>query len=227
MLLRCVFPCRNKAEFLLCQHPTRLTASYKRPTKAGSRECPEVARLTRTGLASSWRHHSTVTPTQRYCTYLFALRISQRWLWRLLGSKAMQSVECHPTFSRNITVCYLVRTGILFDLLFYPDDGGSMFLRNICCLSPDYTALYPRRQNFIYFFPSFLPTALVDLGRYFSFLIYTQPVGLLGRGISSSHGRYLHTVQHKDRINAHRHPCLKWDANPRPQCSSGLRRFMP
>jgi hypothetical protein len=40
-------------------------------------------------------------------------------------------------------------------------------------------------------------TALVDLGRFFSFLIYTQFVGLLGRGISPSQGRYLHTEQHK------------------------------
>jgi hypothetical protein len=46
-------------------------------------------------------------------------------------------------------------------------------------------------------------TALVDLGRFFSFLIYTQLVGLLGRGISPSQGRYLHTEQHKHRINAH------------------------
>jgi hypothetical protein len=36
-------------------------------------------------------------------------------------------------------------------------------------------------------------TALVDLGRFFSFFIYTQSVGLLGRGISPSQGRYLHT----------------------------------
>jgi hypothetical protein len=34
----------------------------------------------------------------------------------------------------------------------------------------------------------------VDLGRFFSFLIYTQSVGLLGRGISPSQGRCLHTT---------------------------------
>jgi hypothetical protein len=33
--------------------------------------------------------------------------------------------------------------------------------------------------------------ALVDLRRFFSFLIYTQSVGLLGRGISQLQGRYL------------------------------------
>jgi hypothetical protein len=33
--------------------------------------------------------------------------------------------------------------------------------------------------------------------------IFTQTVGLLGRVISPSQGRYLHTGQHKHRINAH------------------------
>jgi hypothetical protein len=32
----------------------------------------------------------------------------------------------------------------------------------------------------------------VGLGRFFSFLIYTQSVGLLGRGINPSQGHYLH-----------------------------------
>jgi hypothetical protein len=70
-------------------------------------------------------------------------------------------------------------------------------------------------------------TALVDLGRFFRFLIYTQPVGLLARGISPSQGRYLHTEQHKHIINAHRHLCLEWDSNPRSQCSNERRWFMP
>jgi hypothetical protein len=38
---------------------------------------------------------------------------------------------------------------------------------------------------------------LLDLGRFFSFLIYTQSVELLGRGISPSQGRHLHIGQHK------------------------------
>jgi hypothetical protein len=53
---------------------------------------------------------------------------------------------------------------------------------------------------------------------------YTQSAGLLGRGISPSQGRYLHTQQHKHRINAHKHPCLEWDSNPRSQCSSWRRQ---
>jgi hypothetical protein len=44
--------------------------------------------------------------------------------------------------------------------------------------------------------------ALVDLSRFFSFLIYTQSVGHLGREISPPQGRYLDTEQHKHRINA-------------------------
>jgi hypothetical protein len=33
--------------------------------------------------------------------------------------------------------------------------------------------------------------------------------------------------QHKHRMNAHRHPCLKWNSNTRSQCLSGRRQFMP
>jgi hypothetical protein len=41
-------------------------------------------------------------------------------------------------------------------------------------------------------------------GLFFSFVImFTQSVGLLGRVIIPSQGRYLHTGQHKHRINAH------------------------
>jgi hypothetical protein len=39
----------------------------------------------------------------------------------------------------------------------------------------------------------------LHLDRFFSFLIYTQPVGLLGRGISPSQGRYLHIEQHNTK----------------------------
>jgi hypothetical protein len=46
-----------------------------------------------------------------------------------------------------------------------------------------------------------ISTVLANVGRFFSFLIYTQSVGLLRRGISPSQGRYLHTERHKHRIN--------------------------
>jgi hypothetical protein len=71
-----------------------------------------------------------------------------------------------------------------------------------------------------------LYSPLLDLGRFFSFLIYTQSVGLIRWGISPSQGRSLCT-EHKHRINAHRHPCLEWNSNPRSQRSSGWRLFIP
>jgi hypothetical protein len=61
----------------------------------------------------------------------------------------------------------------------------------------------------------------------FQFLsLFTQSTGLLGRGISQSQGRYLHTDQHKHRIIVHRHPCLEWDLNPRPQCMSRRKQLL-
>jgi hypothetical protein len=56
---------------------------------------------------------------------------------------------------------------------------------------------------------------------HFSFLILRQSVGLLGRGIRPSQGRYLH----KHRINKEKHPCFEWDSNPWSQRSSGRRQF--
>jgi hypothetical protein len=46
-----------------------------------------------------------------------------------------------------------------------------------------------------------LHSALLSLGRFFSFLIYTQLVELLGQGFSPSQGHYLYTERHKHRIN--------------------------
>jgi hypothetical protein len=202
-----------------------------------TRECSDVARLTRADqklrdITQRLHQHNDTTfvlPSDKSLLItarnLFDLRISQRWLWTVLGCKATQSVESHPTFWGNITVCYLVRNGILFDLLFYADDGGSMFLRNICWLSPDYMALYPRRQNFpsfISFLHTYSPCGPWPL---FQFLnLYTtlrtpwaedQPVV-----------RPLPTHNTTQRINAHRHPCPEWDSNPWPVCSCGRRRFM-
>jgi hypothetical protein len=52
---------------------------------------------------------------------------------------------------------------------------------------------------------------------------HTHSEGIVGRGITPSQGRYLHTRQHQHIINALKYPCLKWDSNPRPQGSSGRK----
>jgi hypothetical protein len=72
-----------------------------------------------------------------------------------------------------------------------------------------------------------LCSSMLGLGRLFSLLIFSQSVGLLGRGMSPSQSRYLHIGYHKHKVNAQRHSLLEWDSNPRSQCLSGRRQFMP
>jgi hypothetical protein len=73
-----------------------------------------------------------------------------------------------------------------------------------------------------------LYSLLLGPGLFFSFVIFfTQTVGLLGRGISPSQSRYLHTDQNKQNKRTYKHPCLEWDSNPRSQRSSERRQFMP
>jgi hypothetical protein len=109
-----------------------------------------------------------------------------------------------------------------------------MFVRNVGLsdlqgVATQKTVLIISIFNFLLFIELYIYGSidLVDLGRFFSFVIYTQSVGFLGRGISPSQGPYVHAEHHRHRINAHRHPFLEWDSKPRPKCSSGRRRFMP
>jgi hypothetical protein len=65
------------------------------------------------------------------------------------GSKNKPSNK--PAWSKlqaKPTNYYLLHAGFLSGLLFDPEDGGDIFLRNVGWLSTDYMALYPRRQNF-------------------------------------------------------------------------------
>jgi hypothetical protein len=65
----------------------------------------------------------------------------------------------------------------------------------------------------------------------FSYFLWicSQSVGLLGRVIGPSQGLYLNTGQHKHRkTRTHtKHPCPKWDSNPRSQRPSERKQFMP
>jgi hypothetical protein len=66
------------------------------------------------------------------------------------------------------------------------------------------------------FIQQWVYSPLLVPGLFFSFvIIFTKSVGLLGRVISPSQGRYLHTGQHKHRIHAYRHLCLQWESYPR------------
>jgi hypothetical protein len=77
-----------------------------------------------------------------------------------------------------------------------------------------------------YYLPIQGSIALVDLGSFFSFVINTESVRLLGWGISPSQGPYIRTEHHRHRINVYRHPCLEWNSNPQSQYSSGRRRLI-
>jgi hypothetical protein len=46
-----------------------------------------------------------------------------------------------------ISSLHLLHPDFLLGLLSDSEDGGYMFLRNVGWLKPDYTTLYPRRQN--------------------------------------------------------------------------------
>jgi hypothetical protein len=76
---------------------------------------------------------------------------------------------------------------------------------------------------------SFLLPPLWSIGHpwnvlfHFSVLILRQSVGLLGRGISPSQGRY----RYKHRINTDKLPCLDWDSNSRSSVRAGEDNSCP
>jgi hypothetical protein len=88
---------------------------------------------------------------------------------------------------------------------------------------PTHPSIHPHISLSIYLW---LYSPLLDFGRFLSFLIFYTINSTPWMGVSPLQGRYLHTGQHKHRINTHIHQCLKWDSNPRSQCLSGRRQFM-
>jgi hypothetical protein len=86
-----------------------------------------------------------------------------------------------------------------------------------------------RQHTHIYIYNTYyyqwLYIPLLGLGRSLSFFILYRVGGLLGRGISPAQGRYLHTGQHKCRINAHKHPYFEWDSNTQSRYLSARRAY--
>jgi hypothetical protein len=83
-----------------------------------------------------------------------------------------------------------------------------------------------RNYSFIH---RWLYSPLLGPGLFFSSVIYfTQTVGFLGRMISPSQGRHLHTGQHKHIMNAHTNiHIFEWNSNQRSKGSYELIHFMP
>jgi hypothetical protein len=75
------------------------------------------------------------------------------------GYGTQSVVKCFNTDTRNFREIrknvlkrvkrkfYLPGYDVVLGLFFDPEDGGDMFLRNVGCLSTDYTALHHRRHN--------------------------------------------------------------------------------
>jgi hypothetical protein len=65
------------------------------------------------------------------------------------------------------------------------------------------------------FIRQWLYSPLLDLGRFFSFLIFYRVARTPWTGDQPvARPLRAHTRQHKHRINAHRQPYLKWGSNP-------------
>jgi hypothetical protein len=148
----------------------------------------------------------------------------------------------------NVAPCNVVyryqRFGIIFCLLSdYKDKlAGSLSDPVPSCLSPhSYNFLpcsahiYTLKMKAVYILQKrlhslsiylWLYSHLFDLGHFFSSLIvYT--VGRNPWPGDQPVARPPPAQDNTNRINAHRHRCLKWDSNIRSQCLSGRRQFMP
>jgi hypothetical protein len=92
---------------------------------------------------------------------------------------------------------------------------ATLKMEGICSSKTSFAFQWTTRRYITKFFSLSLSLRLyspLDLGRFFNLLIHYTV------------GRTPWTTQ--TRINAHWHPCFKLDSNPRPQCSSGQRRFI-
>jgi hypothetical protein len=122
-----------------------------------------------------------------------------------------------------------------------PAEIPSKHLRNTisdsCCytipLSTKYFLYFFRYQMCILILSVFIPiTPTWSIERpwnalfHFNFLILDSRYDSLDGG-SAHRKAATNTGQYKHRIHADNHPCLEWDSNPRSQCSSDRRQFMP
>jgi hypothetical protein len=110
----------------------------------------------------------------------------------------------------------------LICILVYITTSSTDLIRNLICR---FKKAYDSVSSLLYntLKESSVPMKLVGMIK----MCLYELVGLLDARLASLKRRYLHTEQHKHRINAHRHPCIEWDSNPRPQRSRERRQFMP
>jgi hypothetical protein len=73
--------------------------------------------------------------------FSYALTVS----WCMTKSYFMVRIRLTAQATSMFATCF--HADFLLGLFFDPEDGGDMFLRNLCWLSTVYTALYPRWYN--------------------------------------------------------------------------------
>jgi hypothetical protein len=110
---------------------------------------------------------------------------------------------------RTFQTCTLTNSGLPNTIKAHVSLSRSIIMKR-CSLPSEFVGLHLQHGS----------TALVDLGRVVSFLIYR--LDSLGWG-SATRKAATHTQDSTNRINAHRHPCLECDSNPRSQCTSKLK----
>jgi hypothetical protein len=151
-----------------------------------------------------------------FCWFLASLTL-RPWIRRRCSSET--SAMCMPVHPRSSysssTICarHLVRSTTSNLMIARLETGRDVRLINATVIwrplqikpsVPIYVSIY-----------LWLCSPLLVLAAFSVSWSYTQSVGLLGRGISPSQGRYLHTEQHKHKTSVHRYSCLDWGWNPR------------
>jgi hypothetical protein len=114
--------------------------------------CPHAASFTASLhlTSSSCRHMSGDSIHYRnicvlpYPERFISLKSSMFWDIATCSQPAFSDAHV-ASFFRICSACYLLHGSFLHGLFSVPEDGGEICLRNICCISTDCTALYPRR----------------------------------------------------------------------------------
>jgi hypothetical protein len=129
-----------------------------------------------------------------------AERSKQRNVFVQLNTKILSS---NPT--RGMGVCLLSFCVCVVLCTYQPCDG----------LTPIQGVL-PTLSKIHSFIHQCLYGPMLGPGLFFSLVsFFIQKVGLVGRVISPSQGRCLHTGQHEHRINVYGHSCFEWVSNSR------------
>jgi hypothetical protein len=151
-------------------------------------------------------------------TNYFQTRKSIISLWRLLRPLIAANSEVRFLCSRHKLVTF---DGPHY---FFPCIKKCMHEREV-----DVRASCPiSHVKFLFYSNSSTALPFFGGGRLFSFLIlHTVRRTPWMRNQPFARRLTTHRTTQKHRKPAHRNPCPKWDSNPRSQCFSGRRQFIP